>query len=541
MKAEDLRLEELVEFGAGRLTLKERRMALHDMHAFAQFRRDLLDMVGIDHARRILTRYGLFWGQADAAAMKRLFAWDNLEEMLRAGPRMHALQGVNRPFIRKLELDEANGRLMMDLVWHDSGEAEEHLVELGPATHPVCWILVGYASGYCSFCLGRNVYFVEDRCKAKGDRICTAVGKDEASWGDDLKPHRIYFQADDIWKKVNKLTQELRKKTRELAAQRKLLGWGLGASRTAFVEVRSPAFRQVIELANRVAQFDTSVLITGETGTGKEVLARHIHRQSPRSGRPFVAVNCTALPETLLESELFGHRAGAFTGAARDRIGLLEQAEKGTIFLDEIGDISLVIQIKLLRVLQEREILRVGENEPRKIDVRVLAATHRNLGEAIREGRFREDLFYRLRVIEIDIPPLRERRDDILPLARHFVKQLGARLKLAHLRLDATCVDYLQRYSWPGNVRELENTIERAAVLSPNGLILPEHLPAHVVNLELGRLVAHSVAQPRTLAEVEQAHLEAVLKSVGGNQSQAARILGISTTTLWRKLKSTKV
>jgi two-component system, NtrC family, response regulator HydG len=539
MKADDLRLEELVDFTAGRLNLKERRVVLHDVHAFAQFRRDLLDMVGINHARRILTRYGYFWGQADAAAMKRLFAWDTLEELLKAGPRMHMLQGVNRPFIRKLEVDEAGGRLLMDLVWHDSGEAEEHLMELGPSTHPVCWILVGYASGYCSFCLGRNVYFIEDRCKAKGDRICTAIGRDEMSWGEELKPHRAFFQADDVWGKVQKLTQELRKKNRELAAQRKLMGWGMGAPRTAFVEVRSPAFRRVIDLANRVAQFDTSVLITGETGTGKEVLARHIHRQSPRAARPFVAVNCSALPETLLESELFGHRAGAFTGAARDRVGLLEQAEKGTIFLDEIGDISPVIQIKLLRVLQEREVLRVGENEPRKIDVRVLAATNRNLAEAIREGRFREDLFYRLRVIEIDIPPLRERRDDILPLARHFAKQLSARLKLPHLRLDATCVDLIQRYFWPGNVRELENTIERAAVLSPNGLILPEHLPAHVAHPELGRL-ASAPTSPRTLAEVEQAHIEAVLKSAGGNQSQAARILGINNTTLWRKLKKVR-
>jgi two-component system, NtrC family, response regulator HydG len=288
-----------------------------------------------------------------------------------------------------------------------------------------------------------------------------------------------------------------------------------------------------------VAQFDTSVLISGETGTGKEVLARFIHRQSPRAALPFVGVNCTALPETLLESELFGHKAGSFTGATRDRTGLFEQAEKGTIFLDEIGDISPAMQMKLLRVLQEKEVLRVGESQTRKIDVRVIAATNRNLPELIREGRFREDLYYRLRVIEVEIPPLRLRRDDILPLARHFVRQLGLRLKMAQLRLDATCADYLLSYDWPGNVRELENAIEHAAVLSVNHLILPEHLPSHI---------AHAGADPqiltadtsRTLAQIEQTYIQAVLKSAGGNQTQAARTLGISPSTLWRKLKPAK-
>ncbi|MCX6911357.1 MAG: sigma 54-interacting transcriptional regulator [Verrucomicrobia bacterium] len=539
MKAADLKLEELVDFAEGRLTLKERRMVLHNIHAFAQFRKDLFDMVGVDHARRILTRFGYFWGQADAAAMKRVFEWDNLTELIKAGARLHTLQGANRTIIRNLDIDEATGRFQMDLVWHDSGEAEEHLMEIGKAAHPACWIHVGYASGYCSFCLGRNVYFIESQCEACGDRSCIATGKDEASWGDEHKPHLPFFQADDIWGKVKTLSQELRRKSRELAAQRKLLGWGVGTPKSPFIEVRSEAFRRVLELANRVAQFDSSVLINGETGTGKEVLARFIHRQSPRATRPFVGVNCTALPETLLESELFGHKAGAFTGATRDRAGLFEQAEKGTIFLDEIGDITPAMQMKLLRVLQEREILRVGENEPRKIDVRIIAATNRNLLQAVREGRFREDLLYRLRVIEIEIPPLRLRKDDILPLARHFVKQLAERLKQPHLRLDATCVDLLLDYPWPGNVRELENAMERATVLCAHHVILPEHLPSNVVQPGLSPIIVGET-NLKTLAEMEQAHIQAVLQAVAGNQTHAAKILGISTTTLWRKLKQQK-
>jgi two-component system, NtrC family, response regulator HydG len=536
MKAADLKLEELVDFAEGRLSLKERRLVLHNIHAFAQFRKDLFDMVGPTHARRILTRFGYYWGQADAAAMRRVFEWDSVQELIKAGPRLHTLQGVNRSIIRKLEVDEASGRFAMDLVWHDSGEAEEHVLELGKAEHPVCWMLVGYASGYCSLCLGRNVYFIETHCEARGDCLCVASGKDAASWGEELKPHLPFFQADDIWGKVQKLSHDLRVKTRELAAQRKLLGWGLPAPKSPFIEVRSESFRRVVELAARVAAFDTSVLICGETGTGKEVLARFVHRQSPRAAQRFVGVNCTALPETLLESELFGHKAGSFTGAGRDRVGLFEQAEKGTIFLDEIGDISPAMQMKILRVLQEKEILRVGESQPRKIDVRVIAATNRNLPQLIRDGKFREDLYYRLRVIEIEIPPLRLRRDDILPLARHFIRQLAARLKMAQLRLDATCVDALLRYDWPGNVRELENAMEHAAVLCVHSLILPEHLPSHIVHA--GATPQAAVAdRSRSLAQVEQAYLEAVLESTHGNQTQAARILGISTTTLWRKLK----
>ena len=284
-----------------------------------------------------------------------------------------------------------------------------------------------------------------------------------------------------------------------------------------FAEVKSAAYRRIMQLASRVAQFDSSVLITGETGVGKEVVARYIHRHSHRSKGPFVVVNCGALPETLLESELFGHKAGSFTGATRDRIGLVEQANHGTIFLDEIGDISQNTQLKILRVLQEKEITRVGEGEPLKIDVRVIAATNRDLPKAVAEEKFREDLLFRLRVIEIEVPPLRERTEDILPLARYLIDRLAKKLDIPKLRIDATSVDYIQAYHWPGNVRELDNALERASVLSQDGIVLPENLP------------------------VEQDHIRAVLKLTGGNRSKAAKALGISTSTLWRKLKALDV
>jgi two-component system, NtrC family, response regulator HydG len=536
MKAMDLKLSELIDFEEGRLNLHGRRLVLHDLHAFAQLRKDLIDMVGMDAARSILTRFGYFWGQADAAAMKRIFEWESVSDLVMAGPRMHTLQGAVKASVRSLDINEAAGRFFMELIWHGSGEAEEHVVEMGKAATPVCWMMVGYAGGFASFCMNREVYFVEQKCAGKGDSICTAVGKDRESWGTELKSFLPFFQAEDVRGKVMELSRKLREQTRELAKQRQKLRLLGGTQPAGFVEVHSASFRRVVELAARVAPYDTSVLITGESGTGKEVLARYIHTNSHRAKGIFVGVNCAALPETLLESELFGHKSGAFTGAIRDRVGLFEEAQKGTIFLDEIGDISPAMQMKLLRVLQEREIRRVGESATRKVDVRVIAATNQNLAEAIREGRFREDLYYRLRVIEIEVPPLRARKEDILHLARHFSLQFAHKLKIHNLRLDSTCVDYLQAYNWPGNVRELENAIERAAVLSTDGLIRPEHLPSNIVHAAPGQSELTSPLS-RKLSDVETEHIRTVMRLVGDHKTRAARALGISPATLWRKLK----
>ena len=535
MKAEDLKLAELVEFSRGLLSLRGRRLVLHDLRAFAQFRRDLVESVGLDQAKRILTRFGFFWGKADAAAMKRIFQWDDLNELLRAGPHLHSLQGAANDLVKSLEIDEESGRFRMEIVSHDSGEAEEHLAELGPSDVPVCWVLMGYASGYASYCMGRDIYFLEQKCRAMGKHVCVAVGMDGASWGDELAAHLPYFQADDVQGKILQLTHELEKKDQQLARQRAQLGLPATAVVPDFVEIRSMAFRRTLDLALRVARFDTSVLITGESGVGKEALARYIHNLSNRSTGLFLAVNCGALPETLLESELFGHKAGSFTGATHDRVGLFEQANGGTLFLDEIGDISPALQVKLLRVLQEKEILPVGQSKPRKVDARIVAATNRDLAAAIAAGSFREDLYYRLGVIIIEVPPLRERGEDILPLARHFVKQFAKELELPNLRLDAASLDYLQGYDWPGNVRELENAIERAAVLSRDGLISPDLLPGNVTRAaSTGQMIDPA---KRTLAELEGQHIHNVLKLTGGNKAQAARILGISSTTLWRKLQ----
>ncbi len=303
-----------------------------------------------------------------------------------------------------------------------------------------------------------------------------------------------------------------------------------GIKRCSLVVSESPALRAVLAKAAVIAPTRSSAVIHGETGTGKEVVARIIHTNSPRSSRPFVAVNVAALPPELLESELFGHVRGAFTGAVSTTPGLFGEADGGTLLLDEIGEMPLPLQAKLLRVLQEGEIRRVGEAKARPVDVRVLSATHRDLKALVAQGRFREDLYYRLRVFALTVPPLRERRADILPLARMFAGRLG----IAELRVSAQTRAVLEGYSWPGNVRELGNVVEHAAAFSAGGPVEVGHLPEEL-----------SAPAPRarpegllSLAAIEREHIQRVFAACGQSHIDAARVLGISRTTLWRKLSA---
>jgi len=306
---------------------------------------------------------------------------------------------------------------------------------------------------------------------------------------------------------------------------------------TAFgLVARSTEMQSLVELARRVAKVDSTVLITGESGTGKERIARMVHDASPRGGGPFVAINCGAITETLLESELFGHTRGSFTGAVHDRPGLFEAAAGGTLLLDEVGEVSPAMQVKLLRALQEREIRRVGENKSRAVDVRVIAATNRELAHSVTGGLFRQDLYYRLKVVELHLPPLRERRDDVLPLARELLARASMRMKRELLLLSPEVSDQLLRHDWPGNVRELENAMERAAALARGTRIELEDLPPEL------RQVTHTAptTHPQTvqpLEEIERAYILAALELNGGNQTRTAAQLHIGSATLYRKLK----
>jgi transcriptional regulator with PAS, ATPase and Fis domain len=295
--------------------------------------------------------------------------------------------------------------------------------------------------------------------------------------------------------------------------------------------------QRVLRLVEKVARTESTVLITGESGTGKELIARWIHYASPRWQGPFVAVNCGAIPDTLMESELFGHVRGAFTGAVSDKRGLFQQAEDGTLFLDEVAEITPLAQVKLLRALQFREIRPVGSEHDLRVNVRVIAATNRDLQEAVGTGRLREDLYYRLNVVQIEIPPLREHRGDILPLAEYFVARFAEEAGRDHMALTEDTRRYLLGYDFPGNVRELENAMRRAVALADGPEITPLDLPPAIFRPRMLPADTRDDARDQmTLAEVEREHILRVLRYHHGNASKAAKTLGISRTTLWRKL-----
>jgi two-component system response regulator HydG len=298
----------------------------------------------------------------------------------------------------------------------------------------------------------------------------------------------------------------------------------------------SRSWLEVLRLAETVAPTESTVLIQGESGTGKEVIARYIHELSGRSERTFASINCGALPESLLESELFGHVKGSFTGAIKDKSGLFTAAAKGTFFLDEIGETTPATQVKLLRVLQQREVIPVGGTDPQPIDVRLIAATNRELEEEIRRGSFRTDLYYRLNVIALHLPTLRQRADDIPLLAEYFLMRIADLRKEEQKVLSPATLESLVSYSWPGNVRELENALERAVILTPDVEIHPSALPERVTARVSEPLVADRVPSNPTLEAVERAYIMWVLQSEGGNKTRAAEALGIDPSTLYRKL-----
>jgi two-component system, NtrC family, response regulator AtoC len=298
-----------------------------------------------------------------------------------------------------------------------------------------------------------------------------------------------------------------------------------------------PAMKNLYDLAERVARGDISVLITGETGVGKEILASYLHSRSPRAGKPFLCLNCAALPETVLESELFGHEKGAFTGAVAGKAGLLETAHQGTVMLDELGELSLAAQAKLLRVIEERRVLRVGGLKPRDIEVRFLAATNRDLEEEVASGRFREDLYYRIAGVTLSIPPLRSRRSEVVPLAERYGTSYATKLGLGRpVDIDEAARGFLESYTWPGNIRELRNMIERAVLLS-GGSITLDHLPVEkLTSAHLSRLRQPAAAAPAA-EPGERDRIVQALAECGGNQTEAARRLGISRTTLSKRLE----
>jgi DNA-binding NtrC family response regulator len=528
----------------GIIRLHEQRVVILSAAAMGLIRKELTDTIGPEVTRRLMLRFGYADGYHDAVSLRERSLWTDPIDGLRAGITLHRLEGIVRAEIKAVAYDAASGRFEEELVFHDSYAAEQHVYHYGKADAPVCWSLTGYVSGYASACLGKEVYFRETTCAAGGAAECRLIGRDAAGWGSELESFRADYQGATLEREMERVrdvvhreVQALERRERQVAKRERELNLlrervARFAASKRFV-TRSAAMDDVLDLAAQVAPIDTTVLVYGESGTGKEFIVRLIHEQSPRAGQPFVSVNCAALTETLLESELFGHVRGAFTGAVRDKAGLFEVAGGGTLFLDEIGEVAPTVQAKLLRALQEREIRRVGAERNIKIQARVIAATNRDLKAAVAAGTFREDLYFRLGAFVITVPPLRDRREDIPALAHEFVRRAASRVKKDVSAIAPDAMTALMTYRWPGNVRELEHAIERAVIVSAGSSIKVRELPPEVSQKTKPRSSDDSF----DLKAQEQALIERALDRFHGNRKQAAAALKISTVTLWRKMK----
>ncbi len=519
----------------GRIWLDTQRVALIHLATLASLRQELVERLGVTEASGVLGRMGYASGARDAALARKLRPHHSPAEAFMVGPQLRQLQGVVPIQPVRLEIDVTAGHFHAEFRWSDSFEVDSH-----QATHAarsslsVCWMQTGYASGYARTFLGRSIFFTAGAGRAAGGGDCRIIGKPLEAWGDG-----------------------------DAVAVRPGMALAAPAPRRpvtpAFDDLIgiAPGFITACSLLRKVAVTDATVLFLGETGVGKEMFARTLHRLGRRAERPFVAVNCAAIPETLMEAELFGVEKGAYTGAVQARAGRFERANGGTLFLDEVGTLTPTAQVKLLRALQEKEIERVGDVRTRRVDVRIIAATNVDLKEAVAAGTFRDDLMFRLNVFPIRIPPLRERRDDIPLLMDFFLHKYAGQHGKPVSGFTERAVDALYGYAYPGNIRELENIIERAVIMSDDGGPLDigqlefQYGPPAMLHLDgrgelgaeptadpmLGGLLDGVLATGMRLEDVESALLAEAVNRAGGNLSQAARLLGLTRPQLSYRLK----
>ncbi|MEJ2465349.1 MAG: sigma 54-interacting transcriptional regulator [Candidatus Thiodiazotropha sp.] len=529
-------------FDAGKILLNDHRMVLMHTHAMGALRKELVDTLGVDRARGVLTRMGYASGTKDAELARKLMPEANDEDLLMMGPRLHTLEGVVHVKPIKLDIDIRQRRYYGEFLWENSHEAEEHLKLFGIHPEPVCWTQIGYASGFTSEIMGRFIAYQEVECRAKGDRHCRIIGKSIEEW-DNADEERRHYRPDPMAEQLLALQDEVNH-LRDSLQEETGIGDMVGASK---------AFIEACDMLRKVADSHVTVLLLGETGVGKEMFARALHSISPQAKSAFIAINCTTIPEELIESELFGVEKGAYTGALQSRPGRFERAHGGTLFLDEVGELSLSAQAKLLRVLQEGEIERVGDTRTRKVDVRVIAATNVDLQEAVAAGRFRSDLYYRLNIYPVIIPPLRERKDDIELLVNRFLEKYTARHAKRVNGITERALQSLLDYNWPGNIRELENMIERGVIIVSNSEAidlkdlfpclnmskdtLPSSPLADSEELPVDTLVRRLLEQSGSLEDVETIMLETAVEQANGNLSQAARMLGMTRPQLAYRLK----
>lgn len=527
----------------GRIWLDENRMLLVHAKALAAVRRELFEALGPRRAQGLLMRMGFATGRQDADLATKLVGSGDDYDVFNIGPVLHGFEGIVKSTITLADIDWETGSFYGTVEMEGSWEAECHLEQFGVGTECACWSIVGHASGYVSQFFKRFIVFREIKCVAKGDDRCVMIARPAEAWGDD--PFLEHFKSAEGDAPFREIEAELSALRGRLPPQRPS-GRLVGAS---------PGFSAAFGLLAKAAATPVTVLLLGETGVGKEMFARWLHENSPRAAGPFVAVNCGAIPDDLIESELFGVQRGAFTGAQQSRPGRFERADGGTLLLDEVGDLSLSAQVKLLRVLQTGEVERLGDDQVRKVKVRVIAATNVDLKQAVAAGRFRADLYYRLATYPVEIPPLRERKSDIPLLAAALLEKLEPLYGKKHIGISDWALQVLQRYDWPGNVRELENLVERSIILAPeNGWIEAEHLfpdgpPEGMSGVmvdphghvgapdEDDALYTELLGEGFDLQAHEDRLLRLATERARGNLTQAARILGITRRQLAYRLK----
>jgi DNA-binding NtrC family response regulator len=533
----DLQSKLKFSFATGEIWLGENRMMLMHVAAMGAFRNEIIQSLGLERARGLLVRLGYASGVRDAELAKSLPSNDSPEAGIMLGPTLHTFKGMVRVEKRKLEMDIPKGKFAGEFVWENSWEAQTHLEEFGIGADAECWTQVGYASGYVSTCVGRPIIFKETKCVCKGDHHCYIEARLLEHW-DDSEDYLKYYKPENIAGRLIDLQEEvvsLRASLSKKALPANIIG-------------ESEPFKAALNLASTAASKPITVLLLGETGVGKEVFAHWIHDYSDRAGQPFVALNCAAIPNDLLESELFGVEKGAFTGAQQSRPGRFERANGGTLFLDEVGDLTPAAQVKLLRVLESGELERLGDIKTRQVNVRLIAATNVNLQQAVKDGKFRADLYYRLNAYPVNIPPLRERKSDIPLLLEAFIKKYALLHNKRISGVSDKAMSMLMAYGWPGNIRELENMMERGVLLTASDeQIELKHLFAGVGDLladepDLGSkggpgpqnkssindLIDAMIKDGISLENYELMLMEAAVKKTGGNITKAAELLGVT-------------
>lgn len=564
----------------GQIWLGDKRMILLHAEALGSLRQELIDSIGTELTRGLLTRAGYLGGMRDAELAMKARRDESQLDMLAAGAQLHALSGMVEVEPIRVEADQENGYLYGEFLWKHSIEDEMHVNFSGNNHEVVCWMEIGYSSGFLTRLMGKRILVREVECVAGGDNVCRAVAKPAEDWEDaeeDLK----YFQPQSSV--VIKRSTREPTKNRETSASR-ATPFGLPVQRTGPELLDRPigssaAYHSLLHKILRVAPTNATVLLLGESGVGKTMFAHEVHANSRQKDGPFVEVNCAAIPDQLIESELFGVNRGAYSGATESRPGRFEAADGGTLFLDEIGTLSMTAQSKLLRVLQSGELERLGSNKTVRVNVRLVAATNEDLKQAVKDGRFRSDLFYRLNVFPITIAALRDRKDDLPVLLENTLDKL---CRLHGRNLTGVTPKALQKildHDWPGNIREFENVIERGVIMAdddqplderhisglgelednqPEGTISWEAAPGIGIKLPVGQSPeatalesGHQAIEERlrklagpilaegdfSLAKAEAIFVEKALEMASGNVSRAAGLLGLTRAQMDYRIK----